>query len=57
MAARAPSVGSVRVAWACAQVADLVDPEMLPFSQLKLNFHAWRDEAAKLEAGAAAPGS
>ena len=37
------------------QVADLVDPEMVPFAQLKQNFQAWKDDVAKLESAHAAP--
>jgi hypothetical protein len=37
-----------------AQVADLVDPEMIPYKLLKENFKAWKEEAAAQEAAAAA---
>ena len=36
------------------QVADLVDPDMIPFMTLKQNCQSWKDEAAQLAAAAAA---
>ena len=35
-------------------LADLVDPDMIPFMTLKQNCQSWKDEAAQLAAAAAA---